>query len=438
MQKTCGIIELTLKEVLMNCFCCHKDLNNTKVFVINGQAYCESCAKPIIFNQMFNNDLSSEYNVEGSLTPENYKTISGAINASSEGKNLFSASDLLTSVADSVSKKNSKKPLTPSQIKSALDEWVVGQDSAKKVLATGIYNHYKRIHHPEDDFVSKSNILMLGSTGVGKTELARSCAKLLDVPFVIQSVTNITQAGYVGDSVEDIIASLLRKANGDVHKAEQGIVYIDELDKIARKGGRLSAERDVSGEGVQDALLELLEGRDVELTSNRRKVVVNTSSILFILGGAFEEITMTQPKDKKNVIGFGTSKADTEEQDTANIIEKLRQAGVKPELLGRVPVIVKLNDLTKSDLERILVEPKNSIVRQYTTLLGYDGVDLKFTPKAITYIAEKAISKKTGARGLRSIMEDALNPLMFELPDKEGVTSVKVRVKDDKLVFEES
>lgn len=390
----------------MHCFHCHKEIDTNGAYIINNNVYCESCAKNIMFSQIFKHDFMPD------------------------------DSDLLTKMEDDTS---TKKPLTPSQIKASLDDWVVGQDSAKRALATGIYNHYKRINHPEDDFVSKSNILMIGSTGVGKTELARSCAKLLDVPFVIQSVTNITQAGYVGDSVEDIIASLLRKANGNVHKAEQGIVYIDELDKIARKGGRLSAERDVSGEGVQDALLELLEGRDVELViSNRRNVTVNTSNILFILGGAFEEITMAQPKDKENVIGFGSSKEESEKQDTADIVENLRKAGIKPELLGRVPVIVKLDDLTKSDLKRILVEPKNSIVRQYTTLLGYDGVDLKFTPKAITYIAEKAISKKTGARGLRSIMEDALNPLMFELPDKEGITSVKVRVKDDKLVFEEN
>lgn len=327
------------------------------------------------------------------------------------------------------------KTLTPSLIKKEFDKYVIGQDSAKKALAVGIYNHYKMLNGASG--VKKSNILMVGSTGIGKTELARSCAKILGVPFSIASVTNITQAGYVGDDVEDIIKGLIAKADGDIRKAEQGVVYVDELDKICRKGSGVSANRDVSGEGVQDSLLEMLEGKEMIIKHKTpfgtQSFKFDTSKVLFILGGAFEEITMLNPLDKPKALGFGAVVESDMVADEDELSEKLIHSGLKPELLGRIPVIVKLDDLTKTDMVRILTEPVDNLTSQYSTLLKADGVKLLFTHPALECIAEKAMKKHTGARALRGVMENVLQDVMFEVPDKKDVKTVVIRVSDKEL-----
>lgn len=336
---------------------------------------------------------------------------------------------------DKVSDSKPSITMKPSQIKAQLDKYVIGQDKAKEAIAVGLYNHWKLINN--DITSQKSNILLVGSTGVGKTELARSCARILNVPFSMSSVTNITQAGYVGGDVEDIIKDLVAKCDGDIEKAQHGVVYIDELDKIARKGNHVSSDRDVSGEGVQDSLLEMIEGKKMTIKQKTmmgtQSYKFDTSKVLFILGGAFEEVTMPSDIDKPRAMGFGSEPVEEEKTDK-DILEQLRACGVKPELLGRIPVIVKLDDLTKEDMVRILTEPENSLVKQYTQLIDLDGVKLSFTKPALETIADKALARKTGARALRGVMENTLQSVMFEIPDILGVKKVKIVSKNGELV----
>lgn len=306
--------------------------------------------------------------------------------------------------------------MPPSEIKKFLDTRVIGQDSAKRALSVAIYNHYKRISYSDEcKGVSKSNILMVGSTGVGKTELARSIAELLDVPFVIADATSFTEAGYVGNDVESIIYNLITEADGKIKDAEQGIVYIDEIDKIARSAG---AEKDVSGEGVQRALLRLVEGGIVALPPKMfgRPVDFDTSGVLFICGGAFEDITMK--KDVKHSLGFNS--VDEQEDNKKIDSEKLIKFGMIPEFIGRFSTRVRLEDLSISDLKRILVEPENSVVNQYKQLLALDGIELSIPDDTLTFIAEQASKQGTGARGLRTVLDEVLTDVMFEAPDSDA------------------
>lgn len=324
---------------------------------------------------------------------------------------------------------------TPKEIKKELDRYVIGQERAKKVLSVGIYNHYKRIINHKD--VAKSNIMLVGSTGVGKTELARSVAKILDVPFVIADSTGLTEAGYVGKDVEDIIAALIEKAGGDIERAKHGIVYIDEIDKLARHA---DGRKDVSGEGVQQALLKLVEGSEIKLNLGDKNspfsesVTINTSDILFICGGAFEGITMAEKKPERITPGFNSVTETPEASDRIDA-KALIKFGMIPELIGRFPLIVQLEDLTQDDLKRILVEPEGSLVNQYKELLSIDDIELDFTEKALEYIANKAYENKTGARGLKSIIEDSILDLMYEIPDESDVRRVQVGISKGNLCF---
>ena len=341
-------------------------------------------------------------------------------------------------IAEELSEINLLKPM---EIKEFLDEYVIGQDEAKKALAVAVYNHYKRITSGKylDVELQKSNILMLGPTGSGKTMLAQTLARLLNVPFAIADATALTEAGYVGEDVENILLKIIQAADYDIKKAEYGIIYIDEIDKITRKSENTSITRDVSGEGVQQALLKILEGTVASVPPqggrkhpHQELLQIDTTNILFICGGAFEglEKIIEARMDKKG-IGFNSELIEKEKKNVGEILKKALpqdfiKFGMIPEFIGRVPVIVSLDELDKDTLIRILTEPKNAIVKQYKGLFDLDNVELSFTDEAIEAIAEKTIKRKTGARGLRAIMESVMMDLMYEIPSDESIRTCLV------------
>ena len=350
-------------------------------------------------------------------------------------------------------KKNSFEKIelpTPSQIKESLDQYIVGQDEAKKVLAVAVYNHYKRLNYnflktekeKDDVELEKSNILMVGPTGTGKTLLAKTLAKILKVPFAAADATTLTEAGYVGDDVENILLKLIQNADYDIEKAQRGIIYIDEIDKIAKKTQNVSITRDVAGEGVQQALLKIMESTVASVPPqggrkhpHQEMIQIDTTNILFICGGAFVGIDkiVDQRKNDTN-LGFNASIKTSEEKAQVNVVKDLQpidliKFGLIPEFIGRLPVVVGLDDLTQEALVKILTEPKNSIIKQYKLMFKMDGVDIEFSDDAVAAIAKKAMELKTGARGLRTILESKMTKLMFEVPSYKDIKKIVVTDK---------
>ena len=393
-----------LKEIVMsenkNIFCsfCGKNKHDTNILIAGSSAHiCDTCIEQA--HVIVNKDKSTE---------------------------KFSSSNI--------------NLLKPKQIKEHLDEFVIGQDQAKKVISVAVYNHYKRVLNNDDDIeIDKSNIIMVGNTGTGKTLIARSIAKLLDVPFCIADATVLTEAGYVGEDVESILTRLLQAADYDIEKAKRGIIFIDEVDKIARKSDNPSITRDVSGEGVQQAMLKLLEGTVVNVPPqggrkhpDQKMIALDTKDILFVSGGAFNGIEKDISKRlNASVIGFKSKNKDFIESE--NILQyllpqDLKKFGLIPELIGRMPVVTYLNKLDKDALLRILVEPKNALINQYKKLFHLDNVSLVFEKDALLLIVEKAIDFDLGARGLRSICETVMLDAMFDVPSDKKVKSLKIDV----------